>query len=314
MDNSRRSFLRSAAAIGVASTAGCTGLVSSGGGGTGSITIGSKRFAEQEILAHMSIIALEENTDLEVVDETGLGGTSQNVNALKNGEIDSYWTYTGTLWHQILGESEIIADPETIYERAEAAAEKQLGLTLTEPSEADATWTIIARPDWAKDNGIETISDFAGYINGGNTDFTFVSYTEYAEREDGLPALISDYDVEQSMWNEVSLKKVGYGGLNYQILNDDQAVATSGWQTQPQIFRYDLRILEDDRNHFSAYDIVPIIHQDIIEDHPDVEETLDAVAPTVTTEKMQKMNLQASIEDKEPSKVAREHLKSEGLI
>ncbi|MFC6974626.1 glycine betaine ABC transporter substrate-binding protein [Halomicroarcula sp. GCM10025709] len=314
MHKSRRSFLRAAGALGIAGTAGCSGLVGGSGGGGGSITIGSKRFAEQEILGHMSIAALEENTDLTVNDETGLGGTSQNVNALKNDEIDSYWTYTGTLWHQILGEEEIIADPQQIYEQAEAGAEEQWGLTLTEPSEANATWTIIARPDWANEHGIEAISDFASFVNEGNTDITFVSYTEYAEREDGLPALLDDYDIEQSAWDAVDLKKVGYGGLNYQILNDEQAVATSGWQTQPQIFEYDLRILDDDRNHFSNYDIVPIISQEQLDANPAIEETFDEIAPTVTTQKMQEMNLKVSVEDREPANVAREHLSSEGLI
>lgn len=262
----------------------------------------------------MSIIALQENTDLEVTDETGLGGTSQCVNAIKNDEIDSYWTYTGTLWHQILGESEVIPDGDEIYDKSKAAAEEKWGLTLTKPSKADATWTIIARPDWAKENGIKTISDFASYINEGNTDFTFVSYTEYAEREDGLPALIKDYNIKKSAWEKVELKKVGYGGLNYQILNDKQAVATSGWKTQPQIHKYGLRILDDDKGHFSKYFIVPMIQQSALDEHPSVRKTLDEVAPSVTTKKMQKMSLKASVEDEDPAKVARDHLKSEGLI
>lgn len=313
MHKSRRAFLQTAGAIGIAGTAGCTSLVSGGGGGN-SITIGSKQFAEQEILGHMAITALRENTDLTVNDETGLGGTSQCVNAIKNNEIDSYWTYTGTLWHQILGESEVIADGEDIYSRSKSAAEEQFGLTLTEPSNTDATWTIIARPEWAEEHDIQSISDFAAYINEGNTDFTFVSYTEYAEREDGLPALIEDYEIEQSAWDKVSLKKVGYGGLNYQILNDKQAVATSGWQTQPQIYQYDLKILDDDRGHFSNYWIVPMIRQDTLEEYPVVEETLNEVAPSVTTEKMQKMALEASSEERAPENIARDHLNSEGLI
>lgn len=312
MHNSRRRFLQSAGAIGTVSMAGCSSLVSGGGGG--SITIGSKQFAEQEVLGHMSIIALQENTDLEVTDETGLGGTSQCFNALKNSEINSYWTYTGTLWHQLLSKSKVIADGDEIYEKSKAAAEKKWGLTLTKPSKANATWTIIARPDWAKEHGIKTISDFASYINEGNTDFTFVSYTEYAEREDGLPALIEDYNIEKSAWDEVKLKKVGYGGLNYQILDDKQAVATSGWQTQPQIHKYGLRILDDDKDHFSNYSIVPMIRQDTIDTHPAAKETLDEIAPSVTTKKVQKMSLKVSLEDKDPAKVARNHLKSEGLI
>lgn len=312
MANKRRSFLQAAGTISIAGMAGCSGLV--GGGSSGSITIGSKRFAEQEILGHMSIIALQENTDLEVTDETGLGGTSQNLNALENGEIDSYWTYTGTLWHQILGKDEVIADRDTIYSRAKQAAEEEKGLTLTSPSKSNHAWTIIARPNWAEQHGIASISDFAEYVNEGNTDFTFVSYTEYAEREDGLPALVEDYSIDDSAWGNVDLKKVGYGGLNYQILNDEQGVATSGWRTQPQIFKYDLRILEDDKNHFSDYSIAPIVSQDVLDEHPEVGETLDPLAPSITTENMQEMNLKVSLEDEDASAVARNHLESEGLI
>ncbi|POG54265.1 glycine betaine ABC transporter substrate-binding protein [Haloferax marisrubri] len=313
MHNSRRAFLQSAGAIGIASMAGCSSIVDGGGSGD-SITIGSKQFAEQEILGHMAIAALRENTDLTVNDETGLGGTSQCFNALKNDEIDCYWTYTGTLWHQILGESNVIPDGEKIYTESKSAAEDEWGLTLTEPTGADASWTIVSRPDWAEEHGIQTISDFASYVNDGNTDMTFVSYTEYAEREDGLPALIDDYGIEQSAWDEVKLRKVGYGGLNYQILSDGQAVATSGWQTQPQIYKYDLRILDDDKGHFSKYWIVPMIQQAAVEENPVVKKTLNEVAPSVTTEKMQQMALEASEEDRDPASIARDHLSSEGLI
>jgi glycine betaine/choline ABC-type transport system substrate-binding protein len=314
----RRTFLKGGAAassIGLTTMAGCTGgIPGSSGGGAGSVKVGSKRFTEQELLSHMSIISLQENTDVEVKDETGLGGTSQVWRAIKNGEIDHYWTYTVTQWNQVHGKDEVIPDPEEIYTEVKTLIENQYDLTLLNPTKARADWTLIVRPDWAKEHGIETISDFASYIKDGNTDITFVTYAEFAERADGIPAMLETYDIPQETWDKVNVKKVGYGGLNYQILNNGQAVATSGWQSQPQIYQYDLRVLKDDKGFTSASVVAPLVRNDVLGNNGGVEETLNKIGPSVSTTDLRAMVLRASNSDNSASKVARNHLKEKDII
>jgi len=260
-----------------------------------------------------SIRANAENA--EVIDETGLGGTSQVWRALENGEIDHYWTYSNTQWNQIHGQGSVIASREEMIQTLNDYYEENLpDLTLLEPSQANAVWTIVIRPDWGDEHGIETISDFAEYIRNENTDFTFVTYAEFAEREDGLPNMLEEYNIPQDRWEQVNVRKVGYGGLNYQILNSGDAVTTVGWRTQPQIYQYNLQTLDDDRGYFSTSVIMPVIRGEIVENNPTVASAINAVSEVLTTEDVQENVLKISNTDASAADAAEQFLKAYDVI
>lgn len=329
MRPTRRSLLRSGAVIG---TAGITGLAgcsggnseSSGGSTEGSTDsgpqqvsprVGSKRFSEQEIFAAITMQAIQANAEnADIVDESGLGGTAQIWRALTNGEIDQYWTYTNTQWNQIHGKESVINDPDEMYDEVKNVIESNHDISVLEPTQARAEWTIVTRPDWAEETGISTISDFAEYVREENTDFTFVTYAEFAERQDGLPNLLKQYNIPDNKWNQVNVRKVGYGGLNYQILNSRDAVATVGWKSQPQIYQYNLNTLEDNKGYFAASVIVPIIRNEIIEQNPSVETAINDAATPLTTEEVRQMVLEVSNTDATPASMAEDYLKSNDLV
>src|SRR5437879_13535950 len=60
------------------------------------ITIGSKFFTEQVILAELLAQHIEAKTDISVERKTNLGGTLLVHKALQAGELDLYVEYTGT--------------------------------------------------------------------------------------------------------------------------------------------------------------------------------------------------------------------------
>lgn len=327
----RRALLRSSAitgTIGITGLAGCSGGNNSGDSGgenTGdstasgpqevSVRVGSKRFSEQEIFGAIAMQAISANAEnANVVDETGLGGTAQIWRALTNGEIDHYWTYSNTQWNQIHGKDTVIDDRDEMYNEVKNLIKEQHDLTLLEPTQASAIWTIVTRPDWANEHGVETISDFADYVREENTDFTFVTYAEFAEREDGLPNLLKEYNIPEDRWNQVNVRKVGYGGLNYQILNSGDAVATVGWKSQPQIYQYNLKTLEDNEGYFAASVIAPIIRNEIIDNNPSVETAINEAATPLTTEGLQQMVLEVSNTDATPADVAEEYLKANDIV
>lgn len=340
MEKTRRSVLRKSA---IASTIGVSGLAGCAQGGDGSdntdtptddgdtggtpttteankaqgieIKVGSKRFSTQKLYSYMSILALQERTEANIVDETGLGGTAQIWRAIQNDSIQHYWTYTLNIWQTFSGHEEVIQDPDEIYQKSvEVVNNDYPKLKLLEPTDVLASWTIVVRPDWADEHGITKISDFAEYIKDGNTDFTFVTYAEFAERPDGIPALLDTYDIPEDLWNQINVKKVGYGPLNYQILNNEQAVATSGWLTQPQIFQYGFNTLEDDKGFTSASRVVPVVQKHILENNDIVEETINEVAGTMTTEDIRAKVLRITNSDDTPKQIAREHLKAHDVI
>ena len=69
------------------------------------LTIGSKRFTENYVLAEIFAQLLEDR-GFKVVRRPGLGGTMVAFNALKAGEIDIYPEYTGTIAEGVLKSGE----------------------------------------------------------------------------------------------------------------------------------------------------------------------------------------------------------------
>ena len=79
-----------------------------------SITIGSKDFGENIVIAEMLSQLVETHTDLKVNRKLNLGGTFVNFNAIKNNQIDLYPEYTGTGLTAHL-KMDVVNDPDESY-------------------------------------------------------------------------------------------------------------------------------------------------------------------------------------------------------
>lgn len=309
--NTRRSLLTTVGAIGLGSLAGCSSLV--GGNGGGSIAIGSKQFTEQQLLGYMSYHTLDENTDLDVVDEVGLGGTTTNFQALQEGEIDTYWEYTGTAWLTLPPQhDEVISDPQEIYDRVKSEFEEEHGITFLDRAPFDNTYVLLANPNWQSEVGIETMSEFASYVQEGNTDLTVVMNAEFQDRSDGWPGLVEHYEFADAA-SELDIQNVG-SGLTYQIIGEGEAEVGMGFNTNPNVPRYDLVVLEDDRGFFPVYNPAPMVTMDTLEDNEAMREPLNELVATLSTDTIRQLNRRVSIDDEDASEVARDHLSSNGLI
>src|SRR5215469_1303089 len=81
------------------------------------LTIGSKFFTEQVILAELLAQHIEARTGIPVVRKTNLGGTLLVHKALLSGDLDLYVEYTGTALTAVLNESPGTDDSAAIYAR-----------------------------------------------------------------------------------------------------------------------------------------------------------------------------------------------------
>ena len=314
--DTRRSLLKkggaAAVTIGTTSLAGCSML----GGGGGTIKVGSKRFTEQKILGYLAYHTLKENTDLNVVDETGLGGSTQNFQALKNGEIDLYWEYTGTAWYTFPPQhDEPVGDSKELYEKVKSEFESEHGLTYLNRSPLNNTFVLMANPDWAEQTDVSTMSELAAYINDGNTDMDIVLTTEYIDRPDGWQGTAEHYGFADKL-SELSdsVRETGIG-LSYQIVGKGEADVGLGYNTNPQISKWDLEVLKDDKQFFPIYNPAPLINSKTYENHGEaIAPPLNKVGPKLDTDTMRGLNKAVAIDGKKAENVATNFLSSEGII
>ncbi len=101
-------------------------------GNTGTISVGSKDFTEEFIVAEMYAQLLE-NAGFTVDRKLNLGGTPIAQAAITKGEIDLYPEYTSTGLLTVL-KQQPIQDPTKIYDAVKTGYEKQFNLTWLQPS------------------------------------------------------------------------------------------------------------------------------------------------------------------------------------
>lgn len=133
------------------------------------ISMGSKIFSEQYILAEIYKQLIESNTDLTVVSRTGLGGTQICFDALRTGAIDFYPEYTGTGLLVILQPSptemaKLSMQPDSVYAYVQKRFQKEYGLAWLAPLGFNNSYCLMMRRPQAETLGINSISELVGYL------------------------------------------------------------------------------------------------------------------------------------------------------
>lgn len=103
-------------------------------------------------------------------------------------------------------------------------------------------------------------------------------------------------------------------GLLYDALRDGQVDVSVGFSTDGRIEGFQLAVLEDDKQFFPAYHGVPIVRKALLDDAPELEDLLNALADRLDSETMISLNNMVDVEHKDVAEAAREWLVDEGLI
>ena len=267
------------------------------------VTVGSKDFTEQFIVAEIMAQLIEGRTDLNVRRRTNLGGTMICHSAMIRGDIDLYAEYTGTALTSILG-GEVIADPRRVYEEVKQAYAREYNAVWLEPFGFNNTYAITVRDAFAEEHDARRVSDLEPMANALDAGFT----AEFAVREDGYPGLKEAYGFAFRSTRDMD------ASLMYRAVAREQVDVISAFATDGRIAAYNLRVLEDDRGFFPPYYAAPVARADVLERYPHVAEILNALAGLIDNETMQRLNREVDEDGRDPVVVAREFLVAEELI
>ena len=282
----------------------CTGGGGGGGESSGApIRVGSKDFTEQFILGEMYALVLE-NAGLQVERKLNLGGTPVAQAGLESGEIDLYPEYTGTGLLTVL-KLPTESDRQTAFDKVAQGYKEQFNLVWLDPAPMNNTQALAMTQEKSDALEIKTISEMAAKAD----QLVMIGAPEFAERQDGLPGL-------QAAYGNFQLKeyKAVDSGLRYKGLVDGDADVAVAYGTDGEISAFDLVLLEDDKKLFPPYQVAPVVRQAAIDANPDIADALNALAPKLTDEVMQRLNYEVSGNQREPEEVAKEFLTQEGLV
>jgi osmoprotectant transport system substrate-binding protein len=274
-------------------------------GTAGSITIGSKDFTEEFIVAEMYAQLLE-NAGFTVTRKLNLGGTPIAQAAIVKGDIDLYPEYTSTGLLTVL-KLPSMQDPMQIFSTVKSSYEQQFKLTWLTASPFNDTQALAMTQATADKYGIKTYSDLAAKAD----QLVLGGPAEFLSREDGLQGLQKAY----GGFIFKDTKQLGTGSLRYQALLDGQIDVVVAFGTDGQINGDHLALLKDDKSFYPIYNIAPVVRQDTLQKYPEIANVLNKLAPVLTDVVMSGLNWQVDGPSKmEPATVAKAFLQQNGLL
>lgn len=270
-------------------------------GNSGEITIGSKNFTENVLLAHMMADLIEDKTDIKVKRQMNLGGSNVAWSALENNDIQLYPDYTGTIVANYYQEETGNSD-ESLTKTRELV-EKD-GLAFLDPFGINNTYTLAVSRETAEKYNLKTFSDLAK-VSG---EMVLGVEFEFLDREDGYPGIQKLYGMD------FKASKGMDHGIMYRAIDEGETDVTNAYATDAQIKVHDLVILEDDKEFFPPYDAGPIIRQETLDKYPELEGILNQLNGQISDEEMQQLNAEVDVDALKEEDVARNFLIKKGLI
>jgi len=267
------------------------------------ITVGSKFFTEQVLLAELLAQQIEAKTGIKVQRKTNLGGTLLVHKALLAGELDLYVEYTGTALTAVLHETPS-GDSLSVYRRVKQAYADRFHLEVAEPLGFENTFAMVIRGEDAKSMSLRNASDIASIAPRWRIG---VGY-EFLERPDGFRGWSEQYRLHFA--GEPQVMDLG---LLYRALLDRKVDIVAGNSTDGLIGSLGLVALEDDRHYFPPYDAVPVVRQSTLAEYPQLKAALAELANTVSASDMRRMNYAVDGLLNDPAEVIREFRKAKGL-
>jgi osmoprotectant transport system permease protein len=244
------------------------------------IVVGSKMDVEGQILAEILSQTLEKVGEAKVERKYGMGGTGIVLESLRNGHIDIYPEYSGTLWNMVIKKPPS-GDPQTLDQelnRLDLAASAELGF--------NNTYGLAMRSNHAKSLNIKLISDLGKHGPALTAGFS----PEFLNFKDNFPLLKKQYNL-----NFKSASALDHS-LAYEALSKNQVDVIDVYTTDAKIPRFDLVILKDDLSFFPMYRGLFLTRSDFSKKYPKSWAAVQSLSGQISEEQMIQLNAAVEID------------------
>ncbi|MFI7398946.1 glycine betaine ABC transporter substrate-binding protein [Streptomyces sp. NPDC049541] len=272
------------------------------------LTVTSKSFTEQLILGAMMGIAFQA-AGADVLDRTGVQGSIGAREAVRTGDVDAMYEYTGTAWITYQGNSEPIPDPHKQWQ-AVHDADLEHGLTWLPPSSLNNTYALAMNQANFKKYGTRTLSDVAALAKKNPGAVTLCVESEFANRTDGLPGMEKAYGMSVPAKNVTQMDT----GIIYTQVQKGSCTYGEVFTTDGRIKSMNLAVTADDRKFFPNYNVAPEINTKTLKKWPAIAEVLDPVTKRLNNTVARTLNAKVDVDGEDPHQVALGWMKAEGFV
>ncbi|GLR09386.1 glycine/betaine ABC transporter substrate-binding protein [Mixta theicola] len=275
------------------------------------ITLATKGFTEQHILSAMTTLWLNKK-GFQVIPKTNIA-VSIGRSAMLNKQIDMTWEYTGS--------SLIIFNHITTPMSSEQAYQTvrrldgKLGLVWLNPAPMNNTYAFAMQRKRAEKEHITTVSQLVARIEqirkqDPDHNWMLGLDLEFAGRSDGLKPLQKTYGLTL---DRPQIRQMD-PGLVYNAIRDGFVDAGLVYTTDGRVKGFDLQILKDDKHFFPSYNVTPLVRKEVLEANPGLAEALNQLSALITDDAITELNKRVDIDHQSPQQVARDFLRSKGML
>ena len=284
------------------------GSLAASGAETKKIVLGAKDFTEQYVLGNLMSLLLQEN-GFKVEEKFGTAAAITRA-GLISGQIDLMPDYTGTASAVYFKYPEKINDPVKLYEMVKKDDLEQNNMVWLGRTSFNNTYALAIKKDMINTMGT-SISSLSEYVNKDPQKVLIaVNHTFYEREKDGIFAMAEAYGMNILRKNVKAMDT----GLTYDAIDRDQVDVAMVFGTDAKLRKFDLLVLEDDKNFFPIYNISIVVNKDILDKYPEIEKILLPITQLIDTDTMINLNYEVDGKGKPARMVAEEFLKEKGLI
>jgi len=267
------------------------------------LVIGSKNCTENQILAEIIATLVEQNTDIKVKRKLNLEGTLICFEALKSKDIDLYPEYSGSAIFAILKEN-FSTREDFLFKYLKKTFLEKFNIKWLKPFGFENRYVLCMQNKKAKKLNIFNFSDLKNYSK--STKLKIAYDPEFSIRKE-IKAINNCYNLD--LKHEIIDQS-----LLYFSLHSDLVDVVNGFSTDSKIKKYDLLILEDDKNSLPSYVAAPIVRKDILKKYPILKSELKKLDGKITNEKIRNLIYLADEKKQKVYDIAKGFLKLEKLI
>lgn len=275
------------------------------------IVMATKSFTEQHIVSALATMWLKKK-GFDIEPKTNIATTITR-NAMLSKQVDMTWEYTGTSLI-IFNHIEQRMSPEEAWQTVKKL-DGEKGLVWLNPAPMNNTYAFAMKRDRAEKEQIETISQLVAKVEqvrktDPENNWMLGLDLEFAGRSDGLKPLQKAYGLEL---DRPQIRQMD-PGLVYNAIRDGFVDAGLVYTTDGRVKGFELKVLKDDKGYFPSYALTPVVRKETLDAHPGLAEALNQLSPLITDDAITEMNKRVDIDHQSPQQVARDFLKSNGLL
>ena len=280
----------------------------------GAVRVASKIDTEGALLGSMMLEMLDA-MGIKTVNKLQLGPTNILRSAILAGEIDAYPEYTGNgaIFYNMQSDR-VWQSAERGYRRIKALDAARRNLVWLAPAPADNSWVIVVRQDVAAKYRLESLADFARWVNEGG-EVRLAASAEFVESPAALPAFERAYGFTLRHSQVLTL-----AGGNTAVTIRAAAEGISGvnaamaYGTDGALAVLALTVLSDPRKAQVVYAPAPVVRGQVLERYPQMQGALDPVFKSLDETTLRRLNAEVAVDGAAPRRVAHDYLKAQGFL